>query len=478
MECVFNMFQSKTKRELDQYKHEFYKLKQDFDKSKILLSHYKEQVNRRDSVYYNLKTGTGTLQDTNESTIVKQFTQYSFQKLETLAAVDPIISKILQVIVNSVFKNEFMINSEDKNYFRNFKKIWDDLNLNELMYDGYDSGNVFGHSFLLLNLNDGLTYTDQLDLRKVKAIKGISMINRYFFAPDPTERNFKFEPVFYYLVQQPLYEGYDLNKESDLAKFATEVQRLAREKIHYTRMLPFWGSKLKPYLFRTNLHFHDTYIRKIEQAAKNYHIAMDNLSTVMAKVPYPIAKIKNLSNVLSDPEQRKDFAEAMAIREQVRSTNNTSVIDSEEDYNYYSPTLGGYAEAIDKIERRLCFSCDIPHDILFGEGSQGSTSGRSEKTNFERYIQSEQRIKIAPKVKFFMQLFEQVYKLKIPDNYEINFEHSETMTELEESQAILNSANAANILTEQGFDCTQYIISKYPEISRDLEFSDMDVLDD
>lgn len=470
------MFFSKARKEADLYKYEFHKLQQEFNKTNSLLDHYKSQVSRRDSVYYNMKTGTGTVQDSNESTTLKPFTQYSFQTLENLAACDPIISKILQTIVQSVFKNEFSINTKDDKYFKKFHKIWDDLGLDELMYDGYDSGNVFGHAFLLLDLDDGLSYTDPLDIKKVKSIRDIKMINRYFFAPDPTERNFKFDPVFYYLVQQPLYSGLDLNKEADLKFFAEQVQKLAKEKIHYTRMLPFWAKKLKPYLFRTNLHFHDTYIRKIEQAAKNYHIAMDNLSTVMSKIPYAIAKISNLSNVLSDPEQRENFSKSMAIRQQVRSTNNTSVMDINEEYELYSPTLAGYSEAIDKIERRLCFSCDIPHDVLFGEGSSGATTGRTEKTNFERFIQSEQRIKITPKVKFFMELFEQVYKLKIPDDYKIIFDHSETPTQMEESQTLLNNANAAASLAEQGFDCADYITSRYPQIVRDKDFGEMELL--
>jgi hypothetical protein len=472
------MFSSKARKEADLYKFEFHKLKQEYNKTNSLLEHYKGQATRRDSVYYNLRTGSGTIQDSNESTTLKPFTQYSFQTLENLAACDPIISKILQTIVQSVFKNEFNIVTKDEKYFKKFRKIWDDAGLDELTYDGYDSGNVFGHAFLLLDLDDGLSYTDPLDMKKVKSIRDIKMINRYFFAPDPTERNFKFDPVYYYLVQQPIYSGLDLNKEADLQRFSEQIQTLAREKIHYTRMLPFWGKKLKPYLFRSNLHFHDTYIRKIEQAAKNYHIAMDNLSTVMSKIPYAIAKISDLSNVLSDPEQRSNFSASMAVREQVRSTNNISVMDTKEEYELYSPTLAGYAEAIDKIERRLCFSCDIPHDVLFGEGSTGSTTGRTEKTNFERFIQSEQRIKIAPKVKFFMELFQQVYNLKMPDDYEIVFDHSETPTQIEESQTLLNNANAAASLADQGFDCSDYITSRYPQIIRDKDFSDMELLKD
>lgn len=472
------MFNSKARKEADLYKYEYHKLQQDHNKTVNLLAHYKTQQARLDSTYYNLKTGMGTFQDTNEATTLKFFTQYSFQTLENLAACDPIISKILQTIVQSVFKNEFVIQSKDESYFKKFMKIYAELGLEELMYDGYDAGNVFGHSFLLLDLDDGLSYADPLDMSKVKGIRDIKMINRYFFAPDPTERNFKFDPVFYYLVQQPIYSGFDLNRDEDIARFAEQVQKLAREHIHYSRMLPFWGSKLKPYLFRTNLHFHDTYIRKIEQAAKNYHVAMDNLSTVMSKIPYAMAKIKNLGNVLSDPEQRQEFASAMSIREQVRSTNNTSVMDTEEEYQLYSPTMAGFAEAIDKIERRLCFSCDIPHDVLFGEGSSGATTGRTEKTNFERFIQSEQRIKVVPKIKFFMELFEQVYKLKIPEDYEIVFDHSETMTELEESQALLNNANACGILTEQGFDCAEFISSRYPQIIKDAEFSDLEMFKD
>jgi hypothetical protein len=59
---------SKARKEADLYKFEFHKLKQEYNKTNSLLEHYKGQVSRRDSVYYNLRTGSGTIQDSNEST--------------------------------------------------------------------------------------------------------------------------------------------------------------------------------------------------------------------------------------------------------------------------------------------------------------------------------------------------------------------------------------------------------------------------
>lgn len=468
------MFFNKSKEDAEFYKNELFKSQDELNRIKG--REHQSRVTKLDDIYQNFKTGQGTIQDSNEYSVLKQFTVYSFQTLENLAACDPIISKILQIIVRAIYQNKFEIICEDENYFNKFYKLWKKYGLNELMYDGSRSGYVHGHSFLVLNLDDSNDDSVPLDITKVKNIRGIDMANRYFFAPEPVERNFKFDPIYYYLVQQPIYDGFDLHNDEDMVKFRNYIQKLSREKIHYTRMLPFWGSKLDPYLFRSNLHFHDTYIRKIEWASKNYHIAMGNLATLMSKVPYAIAKIENLYNNLSTPDQRSKLATSMKFREQQRSTNNVSVMDTKEEYQLYSPSLAGFAEAHETIKKRLCDQSDIPHDLLFGEGSTGQTTGRTEKTNFERFIAAERELKVEPKIEFFMELFQYTDGLKKPNDYEIVFEHTEQPTELESSQSFKNNADAVNILSENGFDCTSFVQSKYPNITRDFKFNDAELI--
>jgi phage-related protein (TIGR01555 family) len=385
---------------------------------------------------------------------------------------DPIIKKIINIIVRAVFQNEFeIICKEDNDYFKKFKDLWEKNNLKELTRKVARYGYVHGHAFLLLDLDDSNSDAKHLNMSKVKNINRIDAINRYFFAPDISERNFSFDPTYYYLVQQPVTNNFDMVTTEGRQNFSEYVNKLQGKKIHYTRMLPYWGNELDPYLFRTNLHFHDSYIRCVQEAAKNYHNAMDNLSTLMSKVPYAIAKIENLYNTLSVPDERKKLAEAMRYREQQRSSNNVSVMDTKEDYNLFSPTLAGFAELSREIKERLCVQCEIPHDILFGEGSTGQTTGRTEKTNFERFITSEREVKLQPIIKFFMKLFEQVYGLQIPENYQITFDHTEQQTELEASQTLVNNATACASLNEQGFDCSEFIMSKYQNIKKDEDFS-------
>ena len=437
-------------------------------------------VKRNDDIYYNLRTGQGTPQDTAEYSKIKPFEIYSYMQLETLVAVDPIINKIITVINRAIFQNKFEIQCENNtSYFKKFMRLWRRYGLSELMMDASRSGYVHGHSFLLLDLNDSQHDSTPLDLSKVTKINRINMLNRYFLAPDPNERNFRFDPIFYYLVQQPLY-GYDLNNPNDISKFGKYIQELSQEKIHYSRLLPFYGSKLDPYLFRSNLHFNDSYIRKIEVACRNYQIIMGNLATLLSKIPYSIAKIKNLKNLLTSPVQQESLKKAMAFRETIRSTNNVSVIDTEEEYELYSPTLSGYDTLLKAQRDRICESCDIPHDMLFGEGSSGQTTGRTETTNFERFIASERETKILPKIEFFMDLFQYTDKLDKPEDYDIVFDHTEQMTELEESQVAVNYASAASSLAALGFDVSEFITSKYKNIKMDpdLDYSDLDNDDD
>jgi uncharacterized protein len=466
------MFQWRKKAAF--FEHEFYKLKHEHDRNLSLLQLRNQQIARKDSVYMNFKTGQGTPSDVSFYTNINTFTIYSWQTLEQLAACDPIIKKILRIITENLYKSKFQILSkENPTYTQEFYKLWRDYGLPQLMKSASRAGYVFGSAFLLLDTDDSNDEAMPFDMKKVTRINNIEMINRYFLAAEPVERDFNFNPVYYYLVQQPIYNGFDMHSDAGLEAFNELVQKLARQKIHYTRMLPFHGNRLDPYLFRTNLHFHDTYIRSIQGAAQGYHTAMDNITTLISRIPMPISKIKNLTNMMMNPQQVSKLAQMMSAREQYRSTNNNTLLDTEEDYSLYSPALAGLAELIQKAMERLCVESEIPHDLLFGEGSQGTTSGRTEKSNFDRFIESEQVSQIQPKIEFFMKLFEQVHRLKVPSDFEIEFEHTERQTELEKSQTLLNTASATAALTEQGFDCTEYVEANYPQIRRDQDFSNM-----
>ena len=462
---------SKLKKELKEFRLKYEDTAQKYEYAQKAIEQYQATLNRVDSVYYNLKTGLGTGADSSEYNNRKPFTVYSFLELETLAACNPIIAKILSTMTTSVFKNEFTIVSDDREYETKFKKLWKKYNLSTLSMDAYSAAMVFGHSFLLID--DGGDPALPFDVEKAKSIKRIQVLNRYFLAADPIERNLNFDPMYYYLVQQPLV-NYNLNIDSEARELTKQIEKLAMKKIHYTRLLPFWGSKLHPALFRTNMHFHDTYIRRIQQACQDYQVASGNMATVISKIPFSKLKIKGLARLLTTPEERQKFAQSMSARELARSNNNVSVMDSEEEYDWYSPSLAGIPEILEMLVKNLTLMSDIPHDVLFGEGSTGNTTGRAEKTNFERVIQSEQLTKIEPKIEFFMQLFESIAGLKRPENYSIKFDHSETPTELEESQTFVNTANACNILAQQGYDCSEMILSKYPHIKQDPDFEKME----
>jgi phage-related protein (TIGR01555 family) len=434
------------------------------------------QSRRSDSIYQNKITGLGTPQDVSTAARIKPFSIYPFMELEELYAMDPTINKILNTLTLAVFKNDFKIESEDKKYNAKFKKLWTKHKIEEKVRELYTYGNIFGQSFLFPDLDDNKELEKPLNFKKIRSLDSIQVIPRYMIAPEIPERNFLFEPIHYHLIQQPMisYSGESLNNPAGVDRFSQMVRELSMSRIHYTRLPTCWGSKLPPYLYRLNYHFHDTYIRKIENAVKNYHVAIDNISTLISKIPYAISKHENLSNLLLSPEMRSDFAGMMAARERMRSTHNISVMDTREEYELVSPSLSGYSDLINQIKDQLCLEINMPHDVLFGEGSQGTTSGRTEKSNWETFIQSEQKFKIYPIIEFFMKVFQSLDGLEIPHSYEITFEHSETPTPLEDAQALQISAASLESLANQGLDGSQYILNRWLDISQEATFQELD----
>lgn len=425
---------------------------------------FQEKMIKKDSIYQNLLTNQGTASDVNESTRIKNFHFFSFLELESLYSLEPSINKIISKITETVFKETVYIDSDDEYYKEKFDRKLREHDLHRLLVDLYEAAMVFGHAFFYIDVEDGLKPEDPLDLSKIKRIKSIRVINRYFLVTMPQETDFNFSPLYYYVINQPLVSQADYNQ------FNPKIG----VKIHHTRLIGCWGTKLQPYFFRSNLHFHDSYIRKIKQSCLNYRVAIDNLSSALSQLPLKKAKIKNLMNVLSNPEQRQAFAAKMAERERLRSTHNVSVMDTEEEYDFFWPTLAGLADTLKHIEECMILDSDVPHDVLFGEGSHGATTGRTEKTNFQKFISAQQKLKIEPIIEFFMQLFEAVYGLKIPDVARVSFDHYEEPTETERAAILAQDAGACVALESQGYDCSAFLADKYPLIKKDLSFSELE----
>lgn len=434
------------------------------------------QSKRFDAIYQNRITGLGTAQDVSTAARIKPFGIYPFMELEELYAMDPTINKIINTLTLGVFKNDFKIETEDKKYQDKFKKLWNKHKIEDKARDLYTYGNIFGQAFLFPDLDDNKELDQPLSFKNIRSLESIQILPRYMIAPEIPERNFLFEPTHYHLIQQPMmaYSGESLNSPQGVDRFSQMVQELSMSRIHYTRLPTMWGSKLPPYLYRMNYHFHDTYIRKIENAVKNYHLAIDNVSTLISKIPFAISKHPNLQNILMVPEMRAGFAGSMAERERMRSTHNVSVMDIQEEYELISPSLAGYSDLINQIKEQLCLEINMPHDILFGEGSQGTTSGRTEKSNWETFIQSEQKFKVYPIIEFFMKVFESLYGLQAPESYEITFEHSETPTPLEDAQALQIATSSLEGLANQGLDGSQYILNRWSDISQEATFQELE----
>lgn len=437
-----------------------------------------ENSARMDSIYTNLITGQGTRADVNEMTRIKPFIPYSISDVENLYSMDPIIKTIINTITRYVFKDGFSIKSDNLIYDKKFKKLLKKYKVWDKIKSTFLSGYVHGQAFMLLAVNGKEDYSQPLYCDEIKKLDNIYVINRFFLASYPEEVDFEFNPAYYFIINQPLAATeWNLNDSEARQDYLDNVPKMGKQKIHKTRMQSVYGNKLMPYTYRSNLHFHDSYIRCIQNAAKNYSQAMDNIATLLGRIPMAISKISGLNAAMLSPQEKTKMAAAMRAREKYRSSNNLSVMDVNEEYEYYTPSLAGINELIREAKERLCLESDIPHDVLFNEGSIGNTSGRTEKSTFQSFIDSERTEKVSPILEYFMKVFESCEGLKVPDDAEVNWSHTEKLTEVEEAQAFSAYASGSVSLEGQGYDCSEFLNEKYPAITRPEGF-EVDLMGD
>ena len=175
--------------------------------------------------------------------------------------------------------------------------------------------------------------------------------------------------------------------------------------IHHSRVIRFDGKKLPYRTFVSNSSWHESVFKSFYEPLVNYQSSSDNLATVLQDFIIPVAKFKNLSNMI-------EACQASVVKERIRQlqTNasmvNAIILDTEEEsYERITTNVNGLDKMVDKLKERLLSAADgLPHTILFGEGPTGGLSGdgKSEKRDWYDHVKNEQKTHYLPKVNQFL----------------------------------------------------------------------------
>ena len=224
---------------------------------------------------------------------------------------------------------------------------------------------LFGGSIVFMVIDDGLEPNKPVNMENIRSIKKLRFFSR---------KNIHIKNEHYY--SDPLSEKYGepeyltIYTEDGLDKVVHESRCLIfKGEYHPSDELgiepnheKFWGISI---------------LQSLYEIFENYGLSLEALLKVFQKFNIDVLKIKNLMDLLRNPDGQKQLEARAMLFDLAKSVSTTLVLDSEENFDVVSQSLtGGVSEAFGKIQESLSAMAGMPTSILMGTTNKGLNTNK------------------------------------------------------------------------------------------------------
>lgn len=380
------------------------------------------QFRKRLDGWKNVLTGLGITGKDKRMSSIPHYQRFTELDAEQLYGSDDIAAKIVDAVVDDMFRMGFEVKSDDKRFPTLNMDVQNWLEEREILpafKEATQWGRMYGGAGLILGIEDGVDPSMPINLNSINDIKFTSVVNRYELhrqqlQSDPLQKNFGL-PLTYQL--QPHSGSINL------------------EVLHWTRLIRFDGVRLPRRLFIQNDYWHDSVLNRVLNVIRNYQSSYDSAATLLQDFSQAVFKLKNLSEMIAlgkdDLVQKR-----LALVDRTRSTVNAIVIQDDEEFDRKVTSLTGLPETLRLMNSRLVAATSIPHTILLGESPSGlGASGESEKNDWYDHVRSKQESDLKPRLNYFFKLMflskNGPTKGNEPENWRIEFKPLKQLTQKE-----------------------------------------------
>lgn len=422
-------------------------------------SHTKNMILKLDG-WSNVLTGLGRQGKDKRTGMRAKWTRLGWEEVEAIYACDDKATKIVDYPVDEAFRKRpvFKQKEQDADFNQN---LWDYIK----EFKGYPKlmqsakwGRLYGAGFLILGIDDGQDPDQPVDRDNIKGINWVQVLHRWDLSVlevqnDVGEDGFR-EPLLYTFTR---------------GSFSQSDQ--SGPVIHKDRVIRFNGDHLPERLYRANNYFHDTVLSKAQAPIENYRSSVDSLAVLLNDYAAGVFKMKNLAQLIG-----AGMDEAVMKRLQLidlkRSMVKSVVVDSEEDFERKATPLSGIKDAMNPMKEDLSAASNIPHTILFGEGSTGnlSGSGESEQEQWDDFIKNLQTCEYGPGLTTFVEYLLLVKGNPVtgdngvPEGFEHSWMPMKEMSEKDKAEIYNKTAQADQIyIQNQVLTPEEVALSRFSE---------------
>ena len=338
---------------------------------------------------YNLNTGAGTRRDKNLNFEVNlQAATVSREECTSLFKTSGLVQKIVALLPEESPVEWYSINlGKDTTAPQDITNYLEDkLNLHEKLVEASVLARLHHNAYIVIFANDGRSADEPLDEENLQEITELKVLSSYELQPSVWSTQLGGHSLI-----EPEY--YDLIGLWELNKRLKDEQKipLNQMRIHKSRVLKFAGRKLYGWMLHENQGKDLSVLQSILIAFSSYMQGAMASSGMIQDYSVFTYKLKGLADLILKGQSDAIIRRFLAIQMGM-SYNKGLAMDAEtEDAGFVQRNYGGVGDIVDRLKALLTAEAGIPHTKLWGEGSQGNTSGQSEKYDYADALEAFQR---------------------------------------------------------------------------------------
>lgn len=330
---------------------------------------------RTDS-WTNVFTRMGTSQDKKEATKFGNITIFDQGTLRLMYRGEGLTKRVVDLAANDMTRRWFKVDGDSEGFIG--QKL-DELKAKKKINQALRWDRLFGGALIVGGLIDGGGMEEPLNEATLQTIDFLHVFDRYAATP-----------LSYY--NDPNNEKY-----GEVEKFTVSPKRNgAPFVVHESRCLIFDGIDIDDISRQEQQGWGDSVIQAIYERIRGLGVGYNGVEHILDEFIIGILAIKNLTDLLADPEGPKMISDRLNQIDMSKSFLNTVLIDADqESFTKLSSTVAGLEGLIDKLIQSVASVTEYPVTLLMGESPAGlNATGKSDILLYYDSIHAKQETKL------------------------------------------------------------------------------------
>lgn len=393
----------------------------------------------------NAITGLGTVQRDKRLSTVLEPEELSAEEIDDLLEGSDMAARIVESPAEDMLRRGFDVVVEgDPEAAERTMAFIDDIGLLDKLQDAVADADGYGGSAILLGAVDHARNLAQpLDLERLEEVGWLTTLKAHELGAvdwyrDVTAARYG-EPAVYEIDSEQ-YDG----------KVIRNLRRADLPLVHESRLLKFQGVRLPRKRMRERDGWGGSVLTRCHHVLRDFEMSWSAAAHLLSDFSQAIMKFKGLTEMLEAGSEDLIVKRA-ALIDMSRSVARCVLLDAEdEEFERKATPMSGMPEMLQQLALRLAAAGRMPVSKMMGQAPAGlNATGASDIRFWYDYLAGRQTKQVVPPLKAFLKA---VFNARggptrgvEPDKWSVKFRPLWQLTELEEADLKLKTAQADQI---------------------------------